>query len=458
MNILLYSYFPVRNNHWAGGAQAFLGEILPRLLDQGFRLRIVFPRPSPGDEIFSHPQVVSFPVLDEPEAGPLKLDVRARNLAYFREHLAWAETIWTIDEPFPLRVPQPVVSTLQTADGFEENQSILTFNWDTMVTASPFLADCVREIARPSDGGTGLAPEVQVVANGVDLQRFRPTDATALARRLGLPPGKKYVLFPHRPEVGKGFGSALKIARLLADRGPEYLLLIPMGPKCVGLSREKQARFYAELRERLAVEGLEDILCLHEWISPQDMPAYLSLGHCCLVLSQLPEGFGFIPVQALACGTPVVSTKCGALRGLFPEQHGIGYFVPDEVEGMIHAVLNPPPPEDLDRGRRYVERHYAIEGCASRYAEILSTAVPRRSVQVSALRERIHATPWWFRERLLPGGGLSVWHDLQMRSIFLSPERAKILETAVAEGSLSVDRVVPGDLAWLIQNTLLSWS
>lgn len=457
MNVLIYSYFPLRANHWAGGAQTFLGELIQGLARYEFAFRVVCPKVHRGERLLESPSMQHFPVLDEPAEQYLKFDVRARNLTFFQEHLDWADVVWTIDEPFPLRVVQPVVSSLQTMDGFEENQSVLCFQWDTLVAASTFLADCVRAVAGTESWIGEALPQIRTVHNGIDLNHFRRVDPHELMTRLRLTPDRHYLVFPHRPELAKGFNRAMAVMQSLKKRRADYVLLVPADPICVGAVRSRQTEFYRVLWQRIHDEGLSDHIVLHEWISPIDMPPYLSLAKWCLVTSLLPEGFCFVPVQSIACGTPVVSSRCGAIRDRFGPGHGVFYFdTDDNVEETVDTIMSEPPNEELQIGRRYVEQEYDIALCARRYTEILRGTVPSRGAFRHRSFARVGAAPWWYEEgTILPDGGMRVWHDLQMRHVDVAPSQAAILRVLREQGPQRAESFQSEQIRSLFDNTLV---
>lgn len=95
-----------------------------------------------------------------------------------------------------------------------------------------------------------------------------------------------------------------------------------------------------------------------------------------LVVSSRYEGFGLTLTEALACGTPVVSTDCpgGPADILNDGEYGELVDVGDPrglADAMSRTLKNPP---DSDR---LVERarHYDVDKVADRYAEVVGRAM-----------------------------------------------------------------------------------
>jgi D-inositol-3-phosphate glycosyltransferase len=62
-------------------------------------------------------------------------------------------------------------------------------------------------------------------------------------------------------------------------------------------------------------------------IKQEELPYFYSAANACVVPSYY-ESFGLVPLESLACGTPVVATNVGAARSII--RHGTtGYVVED---------------------------------------------------------------------------------------------------------------------------------
>jgi glycosyltransferase involved in cell wall biosynthesis len=170
----------------------------------------------------------------------------------------------------------------------------------------------------------GLDPaRVHVVHSGLDHARFRPVD-----RRLIDGP---YVLFVGSEHPRKNLPTLLRAFALLKrDRRWRNLRLVK-----VGAPGRSEAAFGAPTAAAVRALGLADQVDFVGHVPDDDLPAYYC-GAVCLVLPSRAEGFGFPPLEAMACGCPVVVSTAGAL----PEVVGdAGLLVaPDDVDGLRRAL------------------------------------------------------------------------------------------------------------------------
>jgi glycosyltransferase involved in cell wall biosynthesis len=425
VRLLVHSYFPLLADHQAGGAQFVMRETLSGLVKHGMEITIICPATNRSD-LFSACGVEVLPVLKEKARRPLTLHERAENLHHVAVAANKSDVIWTLDRAFPLRVSQPIVLTLQTVAYEDELNSLLSFNWDVLVVASPYLESLARAVAGPGFWA-GVPPPIRVIMNGIDTNFFVSSDPAELRRKLALPSGR-YILFPHRPEPAKGFDTALSALRQLVCSGFNYKLLIPTAPQSVAHSLDKERRYYSRLSAKVKRLRLNSSVVFHPWITLKDLPAYYTLGEWCLTLSALPEGFGFTPVQSISCGTPVISTKAGSLRERFPANHGVKYVDVGAAEQVASEVLKSPSRSEIQSGRDYVDAKYSMKRCVEEYLDCFTKAQKKSSRYAPVKSDTLRISPWCYFV-----GRRVIWHDLYMRRMELSEEEVSVIEQ-IAEG------------------------
>ena len=218
-----------------------------------------------------------------------------------------------------------------------------------VVEASDRLVANTADEARQLVDLYGADPSrVVTVEPGVDLERFRPGEATAARTRLGVPPDAVVLLFVGRIQPLKAPDVLLHAAaRMLQDDAAlglpasgrtlrsRLVVAVVGGPSGTGL-REPTA-----LQDLAHALGIADVV---RFETPQGGPFRTDrlrdwyVAADAVAVPSHNESFGLVALEAQACGTPVVATDVGGLRTTVRDDVS-GLLVPGHRAGDWAAAL-----------------------------------------------------------------------------------------------------------------------
>jgi len=111
----------------------------------------------------------------------------------------------------------------------------------------------------------------------------------------------------------------------------------------------------------------------------------ISKSACVIVPSLSAETFGFVAIEALACGTPVIVSKVGALSEIV-EQSGGGIIVdpPELSEKFVLAIREllklPKKIEEMGmKGKIFVEQNFSMDKNIEKLINIYRQVLKERS-------------------------------------------------------------------------------
>ena len=144
----------------------------------------------------------------------------------------------------------------------------------------------------------GVSPwNIDVLAPGVDLQRFSPGDRDAARQRLGLGKATKVVVSVRRLVPRTGVDILLDACSRVRDGGRDDLVLVIGGD---GPER-------AALEARAVELGIASHTRFLGRIDDEELVDIYRIADLCVVPSTALEGFGLVVLEALAC--PAVSSR-----------------------------------------------------------------------------------------------------------------------------------------------------
>ena len=166
---------------------------------------------------------------------------------------------------------------------------------------------------------------ITVVPSGVDVEQFSPDGP--VAERTDRP----RVLCIGRLVPRKGFDTVIRALAAV----PDAELVIAGGPAADQLSGDPEARRLRRLAERF---GVADRVQLIGAVPRPDMPALLRSADL-VVCTPWYEPFGIVPLEAMACGVPVVASA-------------VGGFLDTVVDGATGTLVPPRRPDRLAAAMR----------------------------------------------------------------------------------------------------------
>lgn len=178
-----------------------------------------------------------------------------------------------------------------------------------IVTPSKWLAGLVKQSYLSSY-------EVKVINNGIDIEKFKPVE-TAFRKNNGITYEEKIILgVAFNWDERKGLDVFLELFKRL-DQGKYKIVLVGTN---------------SEVDKKLPKE----IISIHRTDSQEQLAEIYSAADC-FVNPTREDNFPTVNLEALACGTPVVSFDVGGSIEMLTETTGIGIKVGD-IESMESAV------------------------------------------------------------------------------------------------------------------------
>jgi len=219
----------------------------------------------------------------------------------------------------------------------------------------------------------GVAARVEVIPNGVDVDRFRPcrdkAERRALRRRLGLDPGEEIVLFVGHVNARKGVDVLAEAWPRIARERPRARLVL------IDPSRDRESSdpaFVARVEATLRDSGAWDRVT---WIGAvENVEDYLRAADVFAFPSRR-EGMPNVVPEAFASGVPVVLAPFSGLPEEFGRAGGEYILVertPDDLSaGILRVLADAGLRRELrERGRRWATDTLSVDVSLDRYAAL----------------------------------------------------------------------------------------
>ncbi len=208
----------------------------------------------------------------------------------------------------------PVMLVLHN-DYFKHNSKkitdkIVSLDWDKLVCISKYLRKVTLDVHR------NAGSKCTVIAHGIDLDNYRPLPAgqkSKVKKRLGLS-GKKVIFLPAKIIEKKGALQAVKAMKQVIKVFPDAVLVLKKTGSWI-TSKGATDRYVKKVLKQVHDGGLENnIQTIDKYLPLKQLSQYYAIADIVINPSvYIPEPFGLVPVEGMACGTPVIVTKSGGL-------------------------------------------------------------------------------------------------------------------------------------------------
>lgn len=267
----------------------------------------------------------------------------------------------------------PYLLTLQEGDSPEHIRSRARWlgpYYKKMFTSTDYIS-AISQYLFDFGRGQGATAPMEIVPNGVDLEKFRPEPPDLdLKKKLGLTEKDKIVITVSRLVPKNGVGDLIEAINQLTTDDQKVsvrLLILGVGPL------EKN------LKNQVKKLGLSDKVLFVGLVPYDEVPKYLNLTDV-FVRPSLSEGLGNAFLEALACGVPVVGTLVGGIHEIFLGKGGLqhGCFDcrvsdPASIANKIEVIssLSDEQKEQLKiMAREFVKENYQWGDIATRMKRI----------------------------------------------------------------------------------------
>lgn len=176
--------------------------------------------------------------------------------------------------------------------------------------------------------GADLA-KIEVLHNGVDLNRFKPMPEVKgeMRKKLSISEAACVVVTVRRLVYKNGIDTLLDSAEIAVRKNPKLVFVV------VGKGPD-----FEEVKERIVKLGMQRNFRLTGFVSDEDLPFYYNVADLFALPSKSGEGLPLVTLEAMACGLPAVATNVGGTSEVMDEEYG-RVVPPNSPYSLAEAIL-----------------------------------------------------------------------------------------------------------------------
>ncbi|MFZ2499808.1 glycosyltransferase family 4 protein [Methanosarcina sp.] len=242
--------------------------------------------------------------------------VTSQDLAYLLKLVKLEKTIVTCFDLIPWVYDNEQLPTSKLKiKGLKKAERIITISEYSK-------KDIIKHLGYPEN-------KISIVYPAVDHDIYYVKRDREIIKKLGILDTHKVILYVGSEQPRKNVPFLLEAISQLKKRIPEIKLL-KIGNSQVPGAREK-------LLELIETLGLQEEVIFVGYVSENDITKYYNAADL-FVYPSLYEGFGMPPLEAMACGTPVVTSNVTSLPEVVAD--AAITIDPHEVNAFVEAMYN----------------------------------------------------------------------------------------------------------------------
>ena len=213
--------------------------------------------------------------------------------------------------------------------------------------------------------------KIEILPPGIDTQIFRPINSATktLYNIYNLTEDEKIILY-----VG-GFGFRKRLDLLIISFAKLLNKITEQKLRLLIVGNGPQRKYYESLVKKL---NIADRVIFTGEIENKKLPLYYSSAYV-LVYPSSNEGLGLVPLESMACGTPVIASKTYGLVDIIKDEYNGLLFRPGNIEELtskMYYLIKNEGLRDLygKHGREFVLKNYNLETQLEKFEAFFKTS------------------------------------------------------------------------------------
>lgn len=314
-------------------------------------------------------------------------------------------------------------------------------NWSGIISPSEFASQTLENICWWND----LKKRIVTIPRGIDFNIFHPVDKKSALKAIAKPYyyneqndehngeqsykqngeenkqlaeklNRAYpiIFFPHRYCANKGEEFLQNLYDLMVKKYPNTLILATsnngkeemnkqeMNKQEINKEDVNKESTNKKKKKNNKTGGIENI----KWIKSEELKNYYSISDICIVSSKAPESFSQVPLEAIACGTPVIAFRFGNLSNLIDELPSVKECkpLPEDMYKTISYMLSNTEEvkKEITESQALIKRKYDLNIISNRFLEAYKVMPKNKSTkQPSQINDFANQEPRCFTSPLI---------------------------------------------------------